>query len=328
MIDCLSIVETDKVNHAVETDIVTLMVEIKSFGMSSDEFDKEIRSSDGLQPKQADLSCVHALNELYLQEIHVVPKTKKTPDAPIIEDWVSNCEEDEIMSKVSFEPSELKIVIYHDKKMGQKPVLNKGKKGTGERESKPVWNDAMRTNHQNFSNNRRNFSPKAVLTKSGDKYRTLCKCLNQAEKDKLASVIRSKMEFNKAGDGQSANAGIYQGDPQVSLKDTGIFDSGCSRHMTGNKSFLTNYQEYDGGFVAFAGSSKGGKISGKGTIRTGNLNVEDTECLIHSPDFKLPDENQVMLKIRRKDNMYSFDLKNIAPSKDLTCLISKATNDV
>ncbi|GJV17644.1 hypothetical protein Tco_1362967 [Tanacetum coccineum] len=46
-----SIVETDKVNHAVETDIVKLVVEIESFGMSADELDKETRSSDGLQPK-------------------------------------------------------------------------------------------------------------------------------------------------------------------------------------------------------------------------------------------------------------------------------------
>ncbi|GKD02238.1 hypothetical protein Tco_1177212, partial [Tanacetum coccineum] len=69
----VSIVETDKVNHVVKTDIVKLMVEIKSFGMSSDEFDKETGSSDGLQPKQADLSCVHALNELHLHEIRVVP---------------------------------------------------------------------------------------------------------------------------------------------------------------------------------------------------------------------------------------------------------------
>ncbi|GKE98379.1 hypothetical protein Tco_0021730 [Tanacetum coccineum] len=43
------------------------------FGISFDEFDKGIRSSDGLQPKQADLSCVHALNELHLHEIRVVP---------------------------------------------------------------------------------------------------------------------------------------------------------------------------------------------------------------------------------------------------------------
>ncbi|GJS14025.1 hypothetical protein Tco_0408497 [Tanacetum coccineum] len=73
MIDCLSIDEIDKVIHTVETDIVKLVVEIESFGMSFDEFDKETGSSNGLQPKQADLSCVHALNELHLHEIRVVP---------------------------------------------------------------------------------------------------------------------------------------------------------------------------------------------------------------------------------------------------------------
>ncbi|GJZ73987.1 hypothetical protein Tco_0638133 [Tanacetum coccineum] len=69
----MSIVETDKVIHTVETDMVKHVIEIKSFGMSFDEFDKEIGSSDGLQPKQADLSCVHALNEHHLHEIHVIP---------------------------------------------------------------------------------------------------------------------------------------------------------------------------------------------------------------------------------------------------------------
>ncbi|GJY47455.1 hypothetical protein Tco_0436518 [Tanacetum coccineum] len=64
---------TDKVNHAVETDMVKLVVEIESFGMSVDELDKETRSSNGLQSKQADLSCVHALNKPYLHEINVIP---------------------------------------------------------------------------------------------------------------------------------------------------------------------------------------------------------------------------------------------------------------
>ncbi|GKG12197.1 hypothetical protein Tco_0346434, partial [Tanacetum coccineum] len=77
MVDWLSIVETDKVIHIVEIDIVKLMVEIKSFGMSFNDFDKETGSSDGLQPKQADLSCVHALNELHLHEIRVVPSKHK-----------------------------------------------------------------------------------------------------------------------------------------------------------------------------------------------------------------------------------------------------------
>ncbi|GJV88925.1 hypothetical protein Tco_1532863 [Tanacetum coccineum] len=73
MIDELSIVETDKVIHTVETDMVKLVVEIECFGKSFDEFDKETGSSDGLQPKQVDLSCVHALNEPHLHEIHGVP---------------------------------------------------------------------------------------------------------------------------------------------------------------------------------------------------------------------------------------------------------------
>ncbi|GJY87058.1 hypothetical protein Tco_0501686 [Tanacetum coccineum] len=64
---------SDKVIHIVETDIVKLVVEIESFGMSSDEFDKETGSSNGLQPKQADLSCIHALNVLHLHKIRVVP---------------------------------------------------------------------------------------------------------------------------------------------------------------------------------------------------------------------------------------------------------------
>nr|GEZ32680.1 hypothetical protein [Tanacetum cinerariifolium] len=47
-------------------------------------------------------------------------------------------------------------------------------------------------------------------------------------------------------------------DLQGRLKsDQGIFDSGCTRHVTGNKSFLTDYQDIDGGFVAFRGSPKG-----------------------------------------------------------------------
>ncbi|GJR19178.1 hypothetical protein Tco_0967705 [Tanacetum coccineum] len=49
----------------------------------------------------------------------------------------------------------------------------------------------------------------------------------------------------------------------------------------------------------------------------------DTECLVLSPNFKLPDESQILLKIPRKDNMYSFDMKNIVPKESLTCLLVK-----
>nr|GEU58557.1 ribonuclease H-like domain-containing protein [Tanacetum cinerariifolium] len=131
-------------------------------------------------------------------------------------------------------------------------------------------------------------------------------------------------------------------DPHGRLKsDQGIFNSGCSRHMTGNKSYITDYQEINGGFVAFGGNAKGGKITGKGKIRTEKLDFEDvyfvkelkfnlfsvsqtcdkknsvlftdTECVVLSLDFKLLDESQVLLKVPRNNKMYSFDLKNVVP---------------
>ncbi|GJU55004.1 reverse transcriptase domain-containing protein [Tanacetum coccineum] len=48
----------------------------------------------------------------------------------------------------------------------------------------------------------------------------------------------------------------------------GVIDSGCSRHMTGNMSYLTDYEEIDGGYVTFGGNPKGGKITRKCTIKT------------------------------------------------------------
>nr|GEV01920.1 hypothetical protein [Tanacetum cinerariifolium] len=54
---------------------------------------------------------------------------------------------------------------------------------------------------------------------------------------------------------------------------------------------------------------------------------KDTECLVLSPDFKLPDENQVLLRVPRQHNIYSLNLKNIVPSGGFDCLIAKATVD-
>nr|GEU35823.1 hypothetical protein [Tanacetum cinerariifolium] len=104
------------------------------------------------------------------------------------------------------------------------------------------------------------------------------------------------------------------GNPHQALKDKGVIDSGCSRHMTENISYLSDFEEINGGYIAFVGNLKGGKITGK-----------DTECIVLSSDFKLPDENHVLLRVLRENNMYNVDLKNIVPSRDLTCLFAKAT---
>nr|GEW17337.1 copia protein [Tanacetum cinerariifolium] len=84
------------------------------------------------------------------------------------------------------------------------------------------------------------------------------------------------------------------GSPQYTLQDKGIFDSRCSRHMIGNKSFLIDYQEIDGGFVTFGESPKGdhqGKFEGKAdegflvgysiNITVGNLTNHDASIETH-----------------------------------------------
>ncbi|GJR45120.1 putative ribonuclease H-like domain-containing protein [Tanacetum coccineum] len=150
----------------------------------------------------------------------------------------------------------------------------------------------------------------------------------------------------------SPNTIVDQDYPHRALQNKGIVDSGCSRHMTGNKAYLAEYQDFNGGPVAFGGSK--GYITGKGKIKTGKLDFEDvcfvkelqhfnlfsvsqicdkknkvlftdSECLVLSPEFKLPDANQVLLRIPRQNNMYCFNLENIVPSGGLACLIAKST---
>nr|GFA86016.1 ribonuclease H-like domain-containing protein [Tanacetum cinerariifolium] len=59
------------------------------------------------------------------------------------------------------------------------------------------------------------------------------------------------------------------GNPQHALKDKGVIDSGCSRYMTRNISYLSDFEEINGGYVAFGGNPKGGNITGKGVIDSG-----------------------------------------------------------
>ncbi|GJU61470.1 hypothetical protein Tco_1243305 [Tanacetum coccineum] len=102
-------------------------------------------------------------------------------------------------------------------------------------------------------------------------------------------------------------------------EDQGYVKSGCSRHMTENMSYLLNFNEFDRGYVTFEGGAKGGRITGKGTLKTGKLDFKDvyfikelqfnlfsvsqmcdkknsvlftnTGCFVLSLDFKLADES-------------------------------------
>nr|GEV45935.1 putative reverse transcriptase domain-containing protein [Tanacetum cinerariifolium] len=129
--------------------------------------------------------------------------------------------------------------------------------------------------------------------------------------------------------------------------------NGCSRHMTGNISYLSDYESFDRGCVSFG--QGGCKITGKGTIKTGKLELKnvyfmkdlkynlfsvsqicdnknnilftDSECIVLGQNFKLSDDDNVLLRTHRQHNMYLIDLNNIVPHKDLTCLVAKASAD-
>ncbi|GJT26241.1 hypothetical protein Tco_0906516 [Tanacetum coccineum] len=104
-----------------------------------------------------------------------------------------------------------------------------------------------------------------------------------------------KPKENTSSQGSNFNGG--------NIDDKGYWDSGCSRHMTGNISYLSKYEPYDGGYVSF----------GYGELVLGK-------------DFKV-DDSHVLLRTPRQHNMYSIDLNNIVPHKNLTCLIAKASVD-
>ncbi|GJT50059.1 hypothetical protein Tco_0976216 [Tanacetum coccineum] len=272
---------------------------------------------------------------------------------------------------------------FHEKRMAKQVELNKQKgKGNVQRENKPVWNYVQRVNHKNqfvsiavltrtgkipVNTARHNFNSQAVLTNVAREISIVKPFVDEVRPKtiflKTHSPFRrtfnrttaSRTNFSNQKDNTaevksvSAVGGKWETAdyPQGVLKNKGIVDSGCSRPMTGNKAYLAEYQDYNGGPVVFGGSK--GYITGKGKIKTGKLDFgdvcfvkelqhfnlfsvpqicdkknkvlfTDTECLVLSLDFKLPDKNQVLLKVPRQNNMYSFNKENIVPSGSPTVI--------
>ncbi|GKB63212.1 ribonuclease H-like domain-containing protein [Tanacetum coccineum] len=210
---------------------------------------------------------------------------------------------------------------------------------------RPVWNNSRRVNHKNFSNKithphpKRSFVPQAVLTRSGKintagasvntarasvnavtaSVNTVGPSVNTAASTPIVNHPRPKSNTYNRGYSQisrpfnryfanknsinnknvntarvkDTTARERAGNPQQKgYKEKGVIDSCCSTYMTGNKCYLTEYEDFDGGFVSFG--------DGKGRI---------TE--------------KVLLRVPRKDNIYSVDLKSVVPTGGLTCLFAK-----
>nr|GEW75761.1 hypothetical protein [Tanacetum cinerariifolium] len=117
------------------------------------------------------------------------------------------------------------------------------------------------------------------------------------------------------------------GNPQQALKDKGVIDSGCSRHMIGNISYPLTLKKSMEDMLHLVEIQKVVRSQAKMYDKKNSVLFTDTECVVLSSDFKLPNENHVLLRVLRENNMYNVDLKNIVPLGDLTCLFAKATLD-
>nr|GEW09315.1 hypothetical protein [Tanacetum cinerariifolium] len=179
-------------------------------------------------------------------EIKTSETTLKNFSAPIIKDWVSESEdEDEIETESKqMEPSFAKVKFVKPTEHVKSPRKSV-KKEENNRQTK-----YLRKNSQ---------SPRVVSAIQGNR-----------ENNVKSSACWIWTPTGNFIDHISKDSGSYMlkrfnyVDLQGRLKsDQGIFDSGCSRHMTGNKSFLIDYQEFDGRFISFGGSPKGVKFMEK-----------------------------------------------------------------
>nr|GEX37341.1 hypothetical protein [Tanacetum cinerariifolium] len=178
----------------------------------------------------------------------------------------------------------IKDCDYHENKMAQPTARNHARRG----------------NHKQYApmthqNPQRHMVPAAVLTQSKPisftAVRPVSTVVPKIKPSLKVSNSPPRVTAVKAAVVNAAQG--LQGKWNGNQNDKGVIDSVCSRHMTGNMSYLYDFEELNGGYVAFGA----------------------------------PDESQVLLRVPRENNMYNDNLKNIVPSGDLTCLFAKASID-
>nr|GEW30403.1 ribonuclease H-like domain-containing protein [Tanacetum cinerariifolium] len=291
------------------------------------------------------------VGEIVSNVLNVKPSTTKPnkdlsqlnrPSAPIIEDWVSDSEDE---SKGEPMPTQ------KEPNFVQTSEHVKTTRTSDKSVEHPTQAENLRKDILKSRDHRHSWNRKACF---------VCKSVNHLIKDcdyYERKMVQKPVQVSHGLGPQKTLTFLFDvhGNPHQALKDKGVIDSGCSRYMTGYISYLSDFEEINGGYVAFGGNLKGGKITGKGKIRTCKLDFDDvyfvkelkfnlfsvsqmcnkknnvlftdTECVVLSSDFKLPDENHVLLRVLRENNIYNVDLKNIVPSGDLAYLFAKASLD-
>nr|GEV51460.1 retrovirus-related Pol polyprotein from transposon TNT 1-94 [Tanacetum cinerariifolium] len=211
----------------------------------------------------------------------------------------------------------IKDYTFNDNKMIEKSVVNNKGKGTGQREVRPVWNNTRSAASWKLMLPSIKLQllvtvnvAQAIATKPGQVL------VNAAKQNSAASTSTTRPKVNTVAIRSNVNA-------KSSYFKSSHFPK--RRHMTGNKSFLTEYQEIDGGFVAFGDSLKGGKITGKGKIKSGKLDFEDV-YFVKELKFNLFSISQIVL-VTKPHNKTPYELligrsPNLEFMRPFGCLVT------
>ncbi|GKE63031.1 hypothetical protein Tco_1513398 [Tanacetum coccineum] len=167
----------------------------------------------------------------------VVSKSKINRDEVIIEDWTSDDEDD----------------VSADKTISSvKPNATQAVRSQADKSSQT-------SQKQRISFKRVNKIKACFVCKSTDHLIKDCDFYDQkSPKPRVKNMVNTgKRE-------------VKPGNPEILLQDHAVVDSGCSSHMTGNKAYLSDYEDFNGGFVAFGSDPQGGKIMGKDSYVAGS----------------------------------------------------------
>nr|GEW19633.1 copia protein [Tanacetum cinerariifolium] len=251
--------------HTMETEIMILLVEIESFGMSSDEFDKETESFNGLQPKQADLSYVHALNELHLHEIYVLPSNHEA----------NQCGRFSAPKRIALSA---RVVIVKVNLKVHEMIIKKD-------------SEIVKAKVE-----RKSLALKAKKESSDEECLT-----SRSEDEEYAMEVRDFKKFFKRRDLEP---------------DKWIKDSGCSKHMVGNRKLFSSYKAYNRGNVIF-GSNLRGNIIGKGQICDNMYRVtfseHDSEITKDGKVIALTDDSWIVTMQEELNQFIANDIWELVP---------------
>ncbi|GJU03464.1 hypothetical protein Tco_1113802, partial [Tanacetum coccineum] len=168
-------------------------------------------------------------------------KARENNDAPIIEDWVSDDEEE----------------VEPIPKVEKKTAIPTATKKESVKPEKPIRRSVS------CPNSYKHMVPRAVLMKTGLKTVNNIKPVNTVRSVNTARPFSTVRSFNTVRPSYTAHpkSTVPCARSNSQLNKKGFVDSRCSRHMSGNIAHLSDFKEFDGGYVTFGGGANGGRIT-------------------------------------------------------------------